>query len=583
MLETFIVKTDPGEEFRCTGVVTGRESSICHDIIARVDASLRDGEPWLDGTAISLQAPISTKYLVSRSRQNSIRACVGSTASSETSSSASTRFTSTDIDPVPIYHDTPASASNSNRFSTSTARWGGKCDYDGNATRNNIYDDTRDILSEDRVSDEEMLYSLGYLAGSCRGIRCLGLNETRDKAAGNSTGAADTQATISSQFTATSTGSPSNFTSSSSSSSPIRSRAHNKRRVPRDSPDVEDRPCPKTIKHSADKRDWEECKDVFADASICRQREDAEWLKAQTACYHRIWRVVFPASYFPISCMRPPGKPSMGPSVNNYISSSIRSTLDQVKVLFCALQHVDASRAVGGNTKRNLEQAFATVTDLSEENREYLETVREACTTAAVHDWFQWVNNEMEGSHTSSASSNGSHSLELQKPLISMKTSSIKQAVWFVENLPTNPDYRPDNELNISVVSADNNTQPEVPTTTIINSGERHGEPVAADSVISPTALMEMPLIDPSAVLPFDSGETAAAPHSSSMQDFNHNASAKFSHVEEVSGFADGVMTTLGTDPWLNDSQNVVENQYTYDNQTAPFLDWTVVAPVEEA
>lgn len=241
-----------------------------------------------------------------------------------------------------------------------------------------------------------------------------------------------------------------------------------------------------------------------------------------------------------------------------------RPPLDQVKILFCALQHVDATRSVGPNIKLNLERAFAIVAKFSgDETREYLRTVQNPCAAAAVHDPSQWMGDDaLENTLTSSASV-----LEpAQKPVISMEglVSDTDSAIWFVQGLPYHPNVRPDHKLYITVLPVDRSSPRSGLLTSTITCGENHGNMAALGPTMSPNALLAMPLMDPPEPFsPIHKVEWIIDPGSPSMNAFENYTYEGDHPVEEVCQVTEDVLANLETDGWFDNNQHVSDSHHT--------------------
>ncbi|KAK8132134.1 hypothetical protein PG999_000307 [Apiospora kogelbergensis] len=139
---------------------------------------------------------------------------------------------------------------------------------------------------------------------------------------------------------------------------------------------------------------WDECHKAFARPAgpgNKPRKGTEEWKEAQVAIYQKVWRVLFPSVYFP--ALEPPSMPF------DLTEPPSRGLVNQVKTLFCALQHADAlEHRPTDNVQQNLKHAFATMSTCSQPDEvAYLRSIEEATISAAVQDLSLWLRGTLEG------------------------------------------------------------------------------------------------------------------------------------------------------------------------------------------
>ncbi|KAK6860424.1 hypothetical protein PG995_004060 [Apiospora arundinis] len=370
-----------------------------------------------------------------------------------------------------------------------------------------FYSAIRDYFEEDPSRAEEVINTVKHIVGSgwkhlCFEAEARGDQEsTTESSAGPDTG---TNSTPPTQSTASETA---NFTPSSSSSRPSK-----KRELPPDDSGDPKRPRPPNakpvvrlrwlcpyflafgLKLLGDKRyksclasqiwsadmlrthlsrthhkdhehdqftmrqsQWDECLAVFADASKNRPRkEKPQWKEAKIVVYRKIWRTIFPVEFFPT--LEPPRMPF------DVLEPKSRGLLDQVKILFCALQCVDANSGVDAcghqltdRTRQNLKDAFAIVARCSQPDEiTHLRSIEEASITAALQDPTLWLRDALEGDLPISISPPAANELT-----INLKGRAI-DAELLLRNLSSHPNYQPGHRLSVKGVPANSKPQSEL-------------------------------------------------------------------------------------------------------------------------
>ncbi|KAK6829485.1 hypothetical protein PG987_010069 [Apiospora arundinis] len=439
------------------------------------------------------------------------------------------------------------------------------------ATNQLVYNAIRELVRKDSAFSEDVVNGVKHLVGSGRGLLYLESYDIRKETTGNSTCTDNTQTTPPSQ--------PTNAPNDASSSQG--SGSHKKRSSQPDTagdadslrPRVKRRherepdqnlptwPCPYCLAYvllpyytkkfwacrlpsgHAERDDfkkhllshhrhnpkaeeipqayfmnqwqWDDVVRVLEKASKTRfQKGSDSWLKAQITCYHDIWRILFPPDSFP-ALKEPPSNPFQMTRPDH------REPLEQVNIMYSALQYVDASRAVEADeiefvqdyrptfasVERNMEDAFAVVTKIlrkySPGNAEFLETIASAYVTASMQEYIagrdpslalrqqeqlqeepQEEPQEKEYSMSCSVSK-----IDLVIPIlhnlqpnqtVHIKVPSLDSAtaIGLLRSLGFNHEVRTDQNIHIEVMSAGNSTQIVQPTPTINCSGN-HGDSAA--------------------------------------------------------------------------------------------------------
>ncbi|KAK8061717.1 hypothetical protein PG994_008083 [Apiospora phragmitis] len=346
-------------------------------------------------------------------------------------------------------------------------------------------------------------------------------------------------------------------------------------------------------------KQWHEVEGVLRSASLKHHPKGIdEWFEAQTECYLDIWRILFPPEFFPT--LAEPSNPF------HMTSPDHREPLEQVNILFSALQYVDASRASGDATKidkhrpttddiqRNMKDAFAIAIKLlakhSPTNARYLEILAVACTATSLE-----------------------YHLAGREP--SLALTSPPKPLWHTDTITPQHDWgrlvrgvfcmpatdtcnlQFDQMVRVKVPSASFDCLASNPGTAVLvlwglcshqltDRIMRHGEPASSDSIISPSALLAMPLADPAVPpLPSDAKEKwVAKPDSPSIQALENHTYESNNCAGETPGFFDGIMANLGTDdPWPFTDQCFLGSHHPHDDQADSYLDWNVATPEEDA
>ncbi|KAK8075399.1 hypothetical protein PG997_010062 [Apiospora hydei] len=560
-LHLFLQSEDAAERFRYTGESTARPESLRIDDVS-VSRLLRPTK-LVESCRRPYRRPACQSWPPSPWSEASSGPslyCEGEEALSRPRTLAEA-----DIDKVPVIHDkSTAPAAHPAKLPLQATHGKGQRDVAGDATDKLIYSAIREILREDAAFAEEVVNAVKHLVGSGRRVVYSATHGNREETAG--TGITETSPT-SQAATSNTANSSSNFASSSSSSSS--SGARKKRRLSSDDPDDPNRrrpkspktegssskptllwPCPYrlvfgTMPPRFDTCRWrsrltsrdafrnhlyrvhcdnpdpggendqyymspaqlEGCKAVFKDASSSRPRTgDPRWEQAQTAVFHRIWRVLFQPDFFITTCMEPPSCP-FGPE-----QPQLRPLLDQVKILFCALQYVDAARAAANahaapgfqptkdDIRQNVQRAFAIVAEYSdkEQTKKYLQAAEQECIEAAVQDPLRWLKGDDvatgdDDSMTNNTSDAGSEEPPQSHHVLSMRCSAsdAKSIAYFLQIMRCHPDYRPDRELYLEMRPA-LHQEGLLSSTINCGGGGNRLAPVATSSVIAVPATPTM-------------------------------------------------------------------------------------------